>query len=175
MQKEHCELLLTASGIVISLIRILSILWLNIFQRIWFCTVWTEPLLWLGPPVVSSGMCKMFLSSSRLLLMFERCNSDSLPLCSPSTFFFKKSTTTLVARWSTKADFVDVSKLFMSNTICLPKSVLEITSTESKHSIGIVKFTKIVINNFIVVSSLAWSSRGMISLFIFCPKLILRR
>lgn len=85
--------------------------------------------------------------------MFVHCSAGSLALCSPSEFFFKKFIKTLVALTSVNANLVEVSRLFISNTVCLPKSVLEITSTANKHSIGIVKFTKILINNSIVLSS----------------------
>lgn len=166
---------LTASGIVISLISTLSKLWLKMFQRIWFCTAWTDPLLPGLELLTSSGMCSKFLNNKRQLLMFVHWPSVIFDCCLKYVFFLKKSISTLVACSSVKDFLMDASKLFNSYSVCLPKFDCDINSTDSKHSIGVVKLTSILIINSIVSSSFAFNKRGIRSFCRCCPKLIILR
>lgn len=166
---------LTASGIVINFIRSLSILWLNKFHKSWFWIVWGGWVYVGLRQLISTGMCNTLRTNKSVLLIFVHCSALNFDFCSTAEFFFKKSTITLHTRWSVLANFVEESRLLISNIACRPISVLLMVSTESRHSTGTVKFTNIFINNSIVLSSLVLIKRGMRSFGMFWPKLTLLR
>lgn len=150
-------------------------LWLKIFQIIWFCIEWADPLeLGLGWPLFS-GMFNILISSRRQLLTLVRCRMDNFTFCSTFTFFFRKSTKALDARRSVNATLIDASNLFISNIVYRPWSVFEMRSTFSKRSIGIVRFIKILIIRSKVLSSLACMNKGIMYFLMFWPIRILFR
>lgn len=121
---------------------ILSILWVNKFQMISFCMLECANGQ-LEICILFSGICKIFRKSNRQLLILSHC--CTLKLESFSTTCFMWSITALVLRLSVNASLLVANRRFSSNIVCLPTSVRETASIESKHSTGTVRLTNILI------------------------------
>lgn len=118
------------------------------------------------------GMCRMFRSSSRQLLMHSHSSTSSEDSFSHTLLI--RSTTALVDLVSENASLLVVNKWFISRTVARATHSKE-SSVGNRDSMGRVRFRRILMTVSTILLFFVLMRTGMRSLRVFWPEPIARR